>query len=66
VVDKSISTGRSRSYHVKLAPWGPRTTTDTDDVTSGTYDDLHLGGRACVTLHPGALGVRWYTIAPCS
>jgi hypothetical protein len=65
VLEKWTSSGRSRSWNIKLAAWGPLTTDTTMSIASDAYDRLAIGQTVCVGLHPGALGVRWYALTRC-
>jgi hypothetical protein len=65
VVSTYISHGRSTTYSATLAPWGPETSDNTHDVAPDLYAHLEFRGVACVTLHPGALHLRWYVISTC-
>jgi hypothetical protein len=66
VVDKFLTYGRnSTGYHLRLAPWGARTTPNAVDVSHAAYDALGPGDRACVVQHSGALGVAWFTARTC-
>ena len=59
------SGGRSTTYYVDLAPWGPRTEWEIVIVTRTVYDAAARGAPICVKLHPGALGMPWYRVEPC-
>jgi hypothetical protein len=65
VISTHISRGRSTTYSVTLAPWGPDTGANTHDVSPALYAHLEFRGVACVTLHSGALHLRWYVISTC-
>jgi hypothetical protein len=34
-------------------------------VPSRTYDALNVGDSVCIALHPGALGLSWFTADAC-
>jgi hypothetical protein len=65
VISTYVSHGRSTSYSATLGPWGPETTDNTHDVSPALYAHLSFQREACVTLHPGALHLRWYAISTC-
>jgi hypothetical protein len=66
VVDKFLTYGRnSTGYHLRLAPWGARTTQNAVNVSHATYDALGRGDTACVFQHQGALGLAWFTAGTC-
>ncbi|MFP5277394.1 MAG: hypothetical protein ACLGPM_09775 [Acidobacteriota bacterium] len=58
--------GRSTSYHLSLAPWGPMTNGNNVEVSYGTYHSVQVGDSVCIGLHPGYLHAPWYTLTPCS
>jgi hypothetical protein len=66
VVSMHVSHGRSTTYSAALAPWGPEMHENTYTISSSLYDQLSPGGAACVTLHRGALHLRWYVISTCA
>jgi len=67
VVGRGVSYGgRSRTrYYLRLGPWGPVSRTTTVVVPHATYLALNTGDQACVTLHPGALAMPWFSAAIC-
>jgi len=65
VVSKHISSGRSTSYILVLAPWGPVERTNTVSVSSKTYRNTEIGDEVCLALHAGALHVPWYMQIRC-
>jgi hypothetical protein len=66
VVDKFLTYGRHATYyHLRLAPWGARTTPSEVEVPHAAYDALRPGALACIVLHPGALGLAWFTARTC-
>jgi len=65
VTDKYISSGRSRSYYLKLAPWGPMTKGDRVQVSHSMYDAEQVGQDVCIGLRQGALRIPWYFVREC-
>ena len=59
------SHGRSTSYHLGLAPWGPMQGPDDVSVSKTTYESTTIGSQVCLELHPGRLAVQWYRIVAC-
>ena len=55
----------STHYHLRLAPWGARTTPNEVEVPHAVYDALGPGALACIVQHPGALGLAWLTARTC-
>lgn len=66
VTGKHISSGRSTSYILVLAPWGPVQSGNQISVSRSTYSQTGLGDPVCLDLHPGTLHVPWYHVANCS
>jgi len=66
VEGRRITSGKGGlNYSLRLGPWGPRTGPSFIPVTRAVYDAARPGDVACVSLHPGALGMAWYKAAPC-
>jgi len=66
VTGKRISRGRSTTYYLKLAPWGPVESPNEISVSSATYDGFSPGQQLCLSLHQGRLRAPWYTPVSCS
>jgi hypothetical protein len=65
VLSGRVSRGRSTSYHLTLAPWGPRTKPDEVSVSSALYARVQPGSVVCVHRGPGALEISWYVVTLC-
>ena len=53
-------------YSLRLGYWGPGDRCALQaGVPRAVYFALNPGDTACVSLHPGALGMAWYRIARC-
>ena len=66
VEGRRITSGKGGlHYSLRLGPWGPRTGPSFMPVTRAAYDAARPGDVACVSLHPGALGMAWYRASPC-
>lgn len=65
VVGKHISSGRSTTYTLRLAPWGPIQQTNGISVSSDTYARTDIGDTVCLDLRPGALHAPWYAQVRC-
>lgn len=65
VLGKHISSGRSTSFYLQLAPWGPKTEPSQVSVSSSTYRAVTPGDEVCLQLHPGNLHAPWYRLAAC-
>jgi hypothetical protein len=66
VVNKHESHGRSTSYYLDLAPWGPMQRPNDLSVSYSVYRDTAIGDPVCLELRPGALRVQWYQLVECS
>jgi hypothetical protein len=62
---KYVNSGRSTSYHLVLAPWGPKETEDNVMVSRAFYDTQQVGDPVCISLRKGALGIAWYAVGYC-
>ena len=65
IVSKQVVSGRSTSYNLYLAPWGPQKETSKVSVSRRWYESLKPGDTICPTLREGALHIRRYTVHPC-
>lgn len=65
VVGKHESHGRSTSYTLDLAPWGPVETANKIGVSASVYGRTDIGDQVCLNLHPGSLHVQWYSLVDC-
>jgi hypothetical protein len=65
VLGKHSTSGRSRTYYLDLAPWGPRTEHGDVTVRGGFYTRAAEGRTVCVYLFAGALGARWFVTDDC-
>ncbi len=66
VTGKRISRGRSTTYYLRLAPWGPMNSPNEVSVSRSTYDGFAPGQQLCLSLHQGRLDAPWYTPVSCS
>lgn len=65
VTEMDILRGKSNTYRLYLAPWGPDGP-QRIDVSRSFYDSVTVGGAVCPVRHPGALGLPWYQLTRCS
>jgi hypothetical protein len=66
VTGKYETHGRhSHSYNLNLPAWGPRTGPNSIEVSWSTYRAVNIGDNVCITVHPGAVGLPWFTSAVC-
>lgn len=67
VQGEHVSYGRhSTNYHLTLAPFGGFAQPFDAEVPRAVFQALKPGDTACVTLHPGALRMRWYHAGLCT
>jgi hypothetical protein len=60
-----VTHGKSTSYTLRLAPWGPKTEENPVSVSSSLYRQVSPGNEVCIALHRGALGLAWYEVRLC-
>ncbi|MEI9929624.1 MAG: hypothetical protein WDM89_03400 [Rhizomicrobium sp.] len=65
VSGKHIAHGKSWSYYLDLAPWGPDQEKSSARVPAGLYARIQPGMQVCAALHPGFIGMRWYDVDLC-
>lgn len=58
--------GRSTTYTLYLAPWGPFGETNRLNVTGGFYRHTEIGDQVCLDLHRGRLYAPWFTQVDCA
>ncbi|MFP5276160.1 MAG: hypothetical protein ACLGPM_03515 [Acidobacteriota bacterium] len=66
VLGHHITEGRSTTYSLLVAPWGPVATPENVSVPSSVYRSTAIGDTVCPELHPGLLRAPWFRLAPCS
>lgn len=64
VLEKRITPGKCPTHTLRLAAWGP-VASEEREVDRDLYDGVDVGGAICTVLHPGALGLRWFTLGLC-
>ncbi|WP_374164513.1 hypothetical protein [Arcticibacter sp. MXS-1] len=62
VLNKHISSGKHRSYYLKLAPWGPQQEEDEVEVDRELYNRMELGSQAYVYFRNGSLNIPWFVV----
>lgn len=65
VLGGHVNHGRSTSYYLRLAPWGPVTGMGDVKVPSRLYHSTAPGDFVCLDLHPGWLHVPWFRVSAC-
>lgn len=49
-----------------VSPWVDRGVEHEIPVSRALHDAVAVGDRVCITVHPGALGLRWYEVVRCN
>ncbi len=62
VTDKHISNGKTTTYYLTLAPWGPRKEAEDITVTEEYYEQIPAGETIPVLLYSGALDVPYLVV----
>jgi hypothetical protein len=62
---KHQTQGRSTTYYLDLAPWGPVPGSNRLSVRRSLYDEAQPGDQVCLELHPGYLRTAWYRLIDC-
>ena len=65
VTGKHLTSGKSTTYYLELAPWGPLQEPNKINVSSSFYDEMQAGDQVCLGLHPGRLRASWYQLTDC-
>ena len=55
----------AKTYHLKLAAWGPMSEGGDVSVSQAVYDRLEPGSTACIVMRSGALGMPWFIVLAC-
>ncbi len=63
VIGRHVSSGRSTSYHVMLAPWGPVAEAKDVTVPRAQYKQIAVGQEVHVAKKAGILRIPWFYIA---
>ncbi len=62
VLFKRVSKGKSTSYHLQLAPWGPVHNTEDVRVDKNFYFRTDLNSKVGIALKKGWLDIPWFTV----
>jgi hypothetical protein len=65
VTGKHTTSGKSTTYYLELAPWGPIDHSNEISVASDFYNEMQTGDQVCLGLHAGRLHAAWYQLAEC-
>lgn len=66
ITGKHTTSGKSTSYYLELASWGPVDHPNNLSVSSASYDQFNPGDQICIGLHSGRLHAAWYAPIECS
>ncbi|GAA4319519.1 hypothetical protein GCM10023149_18260 [Mucilaginibacter gynuensis] len=62
VLDKSVHRGKSTTYHLQLAPWGPNHESKDETVSQDMYNSVDVDEDVNVELKKGLLDAPWYVV----
>lgn len=65
VVAKHTSSGRSTTYYLDFAAWGPFDGANKVSVPSSVYQAAEPGDTVCFDVYPGVLHAAWFERAAC-
>lgn len=65
VVGQHETHGKSTTYYLSLAPWGPVEDVEDVSVPHNVYLGTSVGDTVCLTLHSGSLHAPWFLLVPC-
>jgi hypothetical protein len=64
VLGKRTDNGRTTSYYLRVAPWGPRHDSEEIEVSRALYGAVSSGQPVSIYLYSGALHLPWYSVSP--
>ena len=62
VTEKRVSSGKTKTYYVKLEPWGTLTDVEEVKVTPEEYAAIEKGDLITIQQHAGSLKIPWVEI----
>jgi hypothetical protein len=65
VVGEHVVHGKSTTYYLDLAPWGPYDRENKMSVGHREYSSAQIGEAVCLSLHSGYLHAPWYKRVAC-
>ncbi len=54
--------GKSDSYHLELAPWGPQRNVDDVTTSEDFYNSVQVNDTIAISLHPGGLDIPYLDV----
>ncbi|HWY06673.1 MAG TPA: hypothetical protein VNY24_07405 [Candidatus Acidoferrales bacterium] len=64
VLGKHADNGRTTTYYLRVAPWGPRHDPDEIAVSHALYSAISPGQPVSIHLYSGALHLPWFSVSP--
>jgi len=64
VLGKRADNGRTTTYYLRVAPWGPRQDSEEIEVSRGLYKTVSPGQPVSIHLYSGALHLPWFSVSP--
>lgn len=64
VLGKRADNGRTTSYYLQVAPWGPRHHAEEIEVSHALYGAVSPGQPVSIHLYSGALHLPWFSVSP--
>ena len=64
VLAKRADNGRTTSYYLQVAPWGPRHDSEEINVSRALYRAISPGQPVSIHLYSGALHLPWFSVSP--
>jgi hypothetical protein len=65
VIARGTVAGHAGAYELQLSAWGPVAGVNHARVSREVYDRAVVGAEVCVSLHAGALAMKWYRVEAC-
>ncbi|RKD85035.1 hypothetical protein [Mangrovibacterium diazotrophicum] len=62
ILDKRISSGKSRSYYLKLSTWGRQNEIDDVSVSKALYNRAEVGAEVNIYFRNGILDIPWFKV----
>jgi len=64
VLGMRADNGRTTSYFLRVAPWGPRNDSGEIEVSRALYRAVSPGQSVAIHLYSGALHLPWFSVSP--
>jgi hypothetical protein len=63
VLGKRADEGRTTTYYLRVAPWGPRHNSDEIEVPRALFGAISPGQSVSIHLYSGALHLPWFSVS---